>query len=55
MTFPYCFCSHGKGDFQFGNSDTGEPSTLHHEQMISGKEMHTLIEFMVNIMASNTN
>ena len=27
---------------------------LHHEQMISDKEIHTLITFMVSVMASNT-
>ena len=26
---------------------------LHHEQTISGEEMHTLITFMVSVMASN--
>ena len=40
-------------EFLTGNSGTGKPSTLHHEQMISGEEMHTLITFMVSIMASN--
>ena len=39
--------------FSNGNSGTGEPLTLHHEQMISGEEMHTLITFMVSVMASN--
>ena len=39
--------------FLTGNSGTGEPWTLHHEQTISGKEMHTLIAFMVSVMASN--
>ena len=42
----------GKG-FSTGNSGTEEPSMLHHEQTISGEEMHTLITFMVSIMASN--
>ena len=36
--------------FLTGNSDTGEPSTLH-KQTISGEE---LITFMVNVMASNS-
>ena len=39
--------------FSTGHSGTGDPWTLHHEQMISGEEMHTLITFMINIMASN--
>ena len=39
--------------FLTGNSGTEEPSMLHHEQTISGEEMHTLITFMVSIMASN--
>ena len=38
--------------FLIGNSDT-EPSTLHHEQTISGEEMHTLITFMVSVVVSN--
>ena len=33
---------------------TVEPSMLHHEQTISSEEMHTLITFMVSVMASNT-
>ena len=36
-----------------GNSGTEEPSTLHHEQTISGEEMHTLITFMLSVMATN--
>ena len=36
-----------------GNSCTEEPSTLHHNQMISGEELHTLITFMVSVVASN--
>ena len=48
------FCSHGKGDLRLANSSTGDPSTLHHEQTIFGKEIHTLITFMVSVMASNT-
>ena len=39
--------------FAIGNSGTGDPSTLHHEQTIFGEEIHTLITFMVSIMASN--
>ena len=39
--------------FTIGNSGTGDPSTLHHEQTISGEEMHTLVTFMVSIMTSN--
>ena len=40
--------------FAIGNSDIGDPSTLHHEQTIFGEEIHTLITFMVSVMASNT-
>ena len=36
--------------FAIGNSGT---STLHHQQTISGEEMHTLITFMISVMASN--
>ena len=36
-----------------GNSCTEEPLMLHHEQTISGEELHTLITFMVSVMASN--
>ena len=39
--------------FSTGNSGTGEPWTLYHKQTISGEEMHTLIIFMVSVMASN--
>ena len=39
--------------FSTGKSDTEEPSMLHHEQTISGEEMHALITFMVSVMASN--
>ena len=42
----------GKG-FSTGNSGTEESSTLHHEQTISGGEMHALITFMVSIITSN--
>ena len=35
-----------------GNSGTGDPSTLHHEQTIFGEEIHTLITFIVSVMAS---
>ena len=35
------------------NSGTKEPSTLHYEQTIYGEEMHTLITFMLSVMASN--
>ena len=38
--------------FWTGNSGTGKPSMLHHEQTISGEEMHTLITFMVSVMAN---
>ena len=43
-------------EFSTGNCGTEEPSralTLHHEQTISGEEMHTLITFMVSVMASH--
>ena len=40
--------------FVIGNSGTGDPLTLHHEQRIFGEEIHTLIAFMVSVMASNT-
>ena len=46
------FVLNGKG-FSTVNSGTEEPSTLHHEQTISGEEMHTLITFMLSVMASN--
>ena len=36
-----------------GNSGTEEPSTLHYEQTISCEKMHTLITFMLSVMASN--
>ena len=39
--------------FSTGNSSTEEPSKLHHEQTISGEELHTPITFMVSITASN--
>ena len=39
--------------YSIGNSGTGDPLTLHHEQTIFGEEMHTLITFIVSIMASN--
>ena len=40
--------------FAIGSSGTRDPSMLPHEQMISGEEIHTLITFMVSVMASNT-
>ena len=49
---PSCLFSRERR-FSTGNSGTGESSTLHQEQMISGEEMHTPITFMVSIMASN--
>ena len=60
LIITYCFCSHEKGicDWQqwysIGSSGTGDSSTLHDEQMIFGEEIHTLITFMVSVMASNT-
>ena len=44
----------GKQWYSIGNSGTRDPSTLHHEQTIFGKEIHTLITFMVSVMSSNT-
>ena len=44
----------GKQWYSIGNSGTGDPSMLQHEQMIFGEEIHTLITFMVSVMASNT-
>ena len=38
--------------FSTGNSGTGEPSTLHHKQTISGEKMHALTTSMVSVMAS---
>ena len=40
--------------YSIGNSGTGDPSTLHHEQTISGEEIHALTTLMVSVMASNT-
>ena len=56
LIITYCFCSHGKGDLRLATvvlSGTGDLSKLH-EQTIFGEEIHTLIIFMVSIMASNT-
>ena len=39
--------------YSIGNSGTRDTSTLHHQQTISGEEMHTLITFIVSVMASN--
>ena len=36
--------------YSIGSSGTG---TLHDEQTIFGEEIHTLITFMVSVMASN--
>ena len=47
------FCSHGKGNFRVATVVL-HPPALHHEQMTPGKEIHTLIAFVVNVMASNT-
>ena len=44
----------GKKWYSIGNSGTGDPSILQHEQTIFGEEIHTLITFMVSVMASNT-
>ena len=53
LIIAYCLFSWKRG-FSTGNSDAEEPLTLHHEQTISGEEMHALITFMVSVMASNT-
>ena len=42
----------GKGIFDW-HSGTGEPLTLHHEQTISGEEMHALTTSMISVMASD--
>ena len=50
LIIPYCsVCSHGKGDFNWHQQYTawGAIDAIHHEQAISGKEMHPLITFMV--------
>ena len=54
LIIAYCFCSHGKGDLRLATvHGTGDPSILHDEQTIFGEEIHTLITFMVSVMASN--
>ena len=56
LIIAYCFCSHGKGDLRLATMvliDTGDLSTLPDEQTIFGEEIHTLITFMVSVMASN--
>ena len=40
--------------FSIGNSGTGDPSPPHHKQTIFGEVIHTLIAFIVSVMASNT-
>ena len=60
LIIAYCFCSHGKGNFRLATVVLnwqqwywhGDPSTLHDEHF--GEEIHTLIIFMVSVMASNT-
>ena len=57
LIIAYCFCSHGKGDLRLATvvlSDTGDLSTLHYKQTIFGEEIHTLITFMISVMASDT-
>ena len=57
LIIAYCFVPKGKGicDWQQWYSVIlGDLSTLHHEQTIFGEEIHTLITFMVSVMASNT-
>ena len=39
--------------FSTGNSGTVEPSMQHHEQTISGEEMHALTTSIVSVMASD--
>ena len=48
------FATDGKQWYSIGNSGTGDPLTLQHEQTIFGEEIHTIITFMVSVMASNT-
>ena len=40
--------------FSTSDSDTVEPSMLHHKQTISGEETHALTTSMVSVMAFNT-
>ena len=57
LIIAYSFCSHGKGDLRLATvvlSDNGDLSMLPDEQTIFGEEIHTLITFMVSVMASNT-
>ena len=57
LIIAYCFCSHGKGNLRLATvvlSDTGDLSTLHYKQTIFGEEIHTLITFMISVMASDT-
>ena len=49
----YCLVPWERG-IAIGNSGTGDPSTLHHEQTIVSEEIHTLIIFIVSVIASNT-
>ena len=42
----YCFLFSWEKGFSTSTSGTGEPSTLHHEQTISGEEMHTEITLL---------
>ena len=53
LIIAYCFLFSWERGFSTGNSGTGKPSMLHHWHTISGEEMHTLITFIVSVMASN--
>ena len=39
--------------YSIGSSGTEDPLTLHDEQTIFGEVIHTLITFMVSVMASD--
>ena len=56
LIIAYCFCSHAwERGFAIGNSGTGDPSTLHHEQTIFGEEIHTLITFVTGYWKTDHN
>ena len=56
LIIAYCFCSHAwERGFAIGNSGTGDPSTLHHEQTIYGEEIHTLIRFVTGYWKTDHN
>ena len=53
LIIAYCFCSHGKGDFRLATVVLRIHRRYTTSKLISGEEMHTLITFMVSVMASN--